>query len=633
MLNIPLKDHFRETRIFGSRLTIMAGFVVLVMLVLLGRMLYLQVVHHKHYETRARANQISPIPVPPVRGWILDRNGIVLAQNYPAYTLEVIPEQVKDMAATLAHVGKLVSLSEADLKLFNKQRRARPGFESLPLRTNLTEEEAARIAINRPHLQGVELHARLQRYYPLGGLGIHLNGYVGRINEEEASAIGRSGKHADYRGTLHIGKLGIEQYYESLLLGRVGVERRETNARGRSLHVVEREAPKAGENLYLNIDARMQAAAEQMLRGKRGAVVAMDPNSGAILTFASMPTYDPNPFVNGIDQSSYDALLENPDKPLINRALNGQYPPGSTIKPFMALAALESGKIGGEDSVTCRGVFRLAGEPRPYRDWKKSGHGKINLHESIVQSCDIYYYRAAVTLGIDFIHTFLSGLGFGQATGIDLKGESIGLVPSREWRKARGETWYLGETVVTGIGQGPTLVTPLQLANSVSILANGGRLMQPRLMYARENPVTRERRYSQFAYKQLFTEEHKPRLDAIAAAMTDVVHGEKGTARRIGWNAPYRIAGKTGTAQVKSIAIGEVYDAEKMAEFERDHALFIAFAPVENPRIAIAVIVENAGHGSSAAAPIARKLMDYYLLPEKMPPLNNATVVASPPNE
>jgi penicillin-binding protein 2 len=633
MLNIPLKDHFRETRIFGSRLTIMAGFVVVVVLVLLGRMLYLQVVHHKHYETRARANQISPVPVPPVRGLILDRNGIVLAQNYPAYTLEVIPEQVKDMDATLAQVRDLVILSDSDLKQFGKLRRSRPRFESLPLRTNLTEEEAARIAINRPHLQGVELHARLQRYYPLGGLGIHLIGYVSRINEEEAGVIERTGKRADYRGTLHIGKLGIEQKYESLLLGHVGVERRETNARGRSLHVVEREAPKAGDNLYLNIDARMQAAAEQMLQGKRGAVVAMDPSSGAVLTFASMPTYDPNPFVNGIDQGSYDALLDNPDKPLINRALNGQYPPGSTIKPFMGLAALESGKIEATDTVTCRGVFRLAGEPRPYRDWKKSGHGKVDLHDSIVQSCDVYFYQAALKLGIDFIHTFLTKLGFGQATGIDLKGESIGLVPSREWRKARGENWYLGETVVTGIGQGPILVTPLQLANSVSILANGGRLMQPRLMHAWENPVSKERHYSQFSYKQLFTEEHKPQLEAIVHAMTDVVHGAKGTARRIGWNAPYRIAGKTGTAQVKSIAVGETYDAEKMAERERDHALFIAFAPVDNPRIAVAVVVENAGHGSSAAAPIARKLMDYYLLPEKMPKLNNAIVVKSQPNE
>lgn len=633
MLNIPLKDHFRETRIFGSRLTLMAGFVVLGVLLLLGRMLYLQVVHHKHYETRARANQISPVPVPPVRGLILDRNGIILAQNYPAYTLEVIPEQIQDMDAILKQVGDLVKLTNTDITQFKRQLKSRPRFESLILRTNLTEEEAARIAINRPHLQGVELHARLQRHYPMGGLGVHLTGYVGRINEDEAQAIDRAGRRSAYRGTLHIGKLGIEQSYEDLLLGKVGVERVETDARGRALRVVEREAPKAGSNIYLNIDARMQAAAEQMLLGKRGAVVAMDPNSGAILTFVSMPTYDPNPFVNGIDQESYNALLADPDKPLINRALNGQYPPGSTIKPFMGLAALESGKINPEEKVTCRGQFRLAGEHRPYRDWKKNGHGEIDLHDAIMESCDVYFYQTAVTLGIDFIHKFLTYLGFGQATGIDLKGESTGLVPSRAWRKSRGEKWYLGETVVTGIGQGPILTTPLQLANAASVLANGGRLMRPRLMYARENPVTGERQYSHFTYKQLLTDDQQTERQAIVAAMEDVVHGKKGTARRIGWNAPYRIAGKTGTAQVKSIAKGERYDPKKIAERERDHALFICFAPVDNPRIAVAVIVENGGHGSSAAAPIARKLMDDYLLPEKMPRLNNAIVRQASLNE
>jgi len=618
MLNIPLKDYFRETRIFGTRLTLLASLVVLVMFILLGRMLYLQVVHHKHYETRARANQITPLPVPPVRGLILDRNGIVLAQNYPAYALEVTPERIEDMAATLKKLSKLVKISKQDLVRFQKLRKSRPGFEPQTLRTNLSNEEAARIAIDRPHLQGVELRARLQRHYPLGNLGVHLVGYVGRINEEEVERINR----AAYRGTLHIGKLGVEQQYEDVLLGKVGVERVETNARGRALHVVTRDTPQAGFNLYLNIDARMQAAAEKMLAGKRGSVIAMDPNSGAVLTFASTPTYDPNPFVNGIDHDSYAALLDDPDKPLINRSLNGQYPPGSTIKPFMALAALESGKVETSDTVTCRGYFRLAGEPRPYRDWKRSGHGVVDMHESIVQSCDIYFYQTALNLGIDFIHQFLTRVGFGKLTGIDLKGESAGLVPSTAWRKARGETWYRGETVVTGIGQGPILVTPIQLATTVSAIANGGRLMQPRLMYATENPISREQRYSQISYTQVLPAEQAPQLETIAKAMTDVVHGEKGTARRIGWNAPYRIAGKTGTAQVKSIAKGETYDAELTPERLRDHALFISFAPADNPRIAVAVIVENGGHGSRAAAPIARKIMDYYLMPEKMPPLS-----------
>ncbi len=387
---------------------------------------------------------------------------------------------------------------------------------------------------------------------------------------------------------------------------------------------IEREAPQAGHNLYLSIDARLQAAAEKMLTGRRGAAVVMDPNSGAILTLASMPTYNPNPFVNGIDQQSYDRLLEDQDKPLINRALNGQYPPGSVIKPFIGLTGLATDKINPDNKINCKGIFRLRGEPRPYRDWKWGGHGEVNLHEAIVQSCDVYFYRTALTLGINRIHDYLLQLGFGKSTGIDLNNESRGLVPSTQWREARGEKWYLGETVVAGIGQGPILVTPLQLANAVSLLANGGRLIQPRLMYADENPVTGERRYTDTSFKQIIPIENTAQLEAIIKAMEGVVHSKRGTARRIGWNAPYRIAGKTGTAQVKKMALGKRDTFKNTPEHLRDHSLFIAFAPVDKPRVAVAVIVENGGHGSRVAAPIARKLMDYYLLPETLPPLKLA---------
>lgn len=614
MLNIPLKDHFRETRIFGSRLTVIAGAIAIIAAILLLRMLWLQVIHYKHYETRARANQITPVPVPAVRGLILDRNGVVLAQNYPVYTLELIPEQVNDMAKTLRHLGELVTLTLADLRQFEKQRRERPRFESMTLRTNLTDDEAARIAVNRPHLQGVELHARLQRHYPLGSMGVHLVGYVGRISEhDQIDPIA-------YRGSYHIGKLGIEDYYERALLGRVGVERVETDAHGRFLRVIEREAPKAGDNLYLHVDARLQAAAEKALKGKRGALVAIDPDTGAILAFASMPTYDPNPFVNGIDTASYQKLLQDPDKPLINRALNGQYSPGSTIKPFMGLAALQSGQINATDTVQCRGAYSLPGDRHRYRDWKKSGHGTVDLHEAIVQSCDVYFYKTAVTLGIDYLHPFLRRFGFGKTTGIDLPNESRGLVPSRAWREARGERWYLGETVVTGIGQGPLLVTPLQLATATAALANGLRLVRPQLLQAMQRPDSVVRRDNRPETAGEFANEHPEQLAAIVASMKDVVHGERGTARRIGWDAPYTIAGKTGTAQVASVAQDEVYDKDLVPERLRDHALFISFAPAEAPRIAVAVVVENGGHGSSAAAPLARQIMDYYLLPEKMPP-------------
>ncbi len=616
MLNIPLKDYFRETRIYGSRLTFAAGVMILVASILLLRLLWLQVVHHKRYETQALANQITPVPIPPVRGLILDRNGVVLAQNYPVYTLDIIPEQVTNMAATLKELGKLVTLTPSDLKQFAHQRKTSPRFENITLRAHLTDEEAARIAVNRPHLQGVDLRARLQRYYPLGSFGVHLLGYVGRISEDELDDIDSSA----YRGTYFIGKLGIEQRYEKTLLGKVGVEQEETNAHGRSLGVLTRKEPEAGKNLILNIDAHLQAIGENALKGKRGAAIVMNPNTGAVLAFVSMPTYDPNPFVDGIDKESYKALLNNPDKPLINRALNGVYSPGSTIKPFLGLGALESGDIKAKDTVTCRGWFTLPGDSHRYRDWKHGGHGVMNLHDAIEQSCDVYFYTTAVKLGIDYIHDWLTRLGFGKRTGIDLDNESTGLVPSKGWREAQHERWYVGETVVTGIGQGPLLVTPLQLVAAVSALANGKDVMQPELLRAIENPVTHELKYVQPHVDESLDLNDPRHLQAIVRAMIDVVTGPHGTARRIGWNAPYAIAGKTGTAQVLSVAQGETYHKKDVPERLRDHALFICFAPAEEPRVAVAVIVENGGHGGSAAAPIARKLMDYVLLPHKNEP-------------
>lgn len=610
MLNIPLKDHFRETRLFDSRLSITAVIVLLLTLALLARLVYLQVISYRHYATLSQENRIRPWPIPPVRGRILDRNGIVLAENLPVYTLEITPEQVEDMDELLQRLGELVQLDATDIRNFKKQLRKRPRFESLVLRTRLNDQEAARIAVNRSQLHGVELQARLQRYYPLGGLAVHATGYVGRIDEQESSGIDRSA----YRGTQHIGKLGVEGRYEGLLLGQVGVEKVETNALGRTLRAVERIAPKAGQNLYLNLDAKLQATAEAALEGRRGAVVALDPKTGGVLVFASTPVYDPNPFVNGIDSESYRILLEDPDKPLINRVINGQYAPGSAIKPFLALGALESPGFDPAETIICRGAFKLPRSRRRFRDWKKYGHGEVDLQSAVEQSCDVYFYTLAVRLGIDYMHEFLTGLGFGARTGIDLIGESPGLVPSRQWKRARGEAWYPGETVVTGIGQGALLVTPLQLASAVSALANRGRWFTPRMLRAIEDPKTKARREVVPELAGNIVVAEQGHWETLVASMIDVVHGEKGTARRIGWNAPYTIAGKTGTAQVKGVGQNEVYDAEQTPERLRDHALFIAFAPAEDPRIAIAVIVENGGHGSSAAAPIARKVMDQYLL-------------------
>lgn len=618
MLNIQIKDHFRETRIFGSRLMVLAVVVGLGMLTLFGRLVYLQVVHHSHYEKRARANQVTPIPIRPVRGRILDRNGVVLAQNYRIYTLEIIPEQVTDMKATLERLGTLITLTPRDLRRFNKRwRSSQRRFESVTLRTHLSDEEVARIAINQPYLHGVQLDARLQRHYPLGALGVHMLGYVGAINVKDMEKIDR----AAYRGMKQLGKRGIEKQYEQMLMGRVGVRKMETNAFGRTLGEIDRKAPKAGHNIYLNIDARLQALAEQALKGRRGAVVAMDPHTGAVLVFASAPSFDPNRLIDGIDIESYRLLKQDKNEPLFNRALNGTYSPGSTIKPFMALAVLESGALAADSQITCKGYFRLPRDTHRYRDWTPRGHGRVNLRKSIKRSCDVYYYSAAVKMGIAYITNYLTRMGFGRLTGVDLPGESDGLVPTQKWRDARKNKWYVGETVVVGIGQGPVDVTPLQLAMTTSALANGRHLITPRLLRVHENPVSGKRYAPQFQAGEALPITNSDYLNIVNQGMIAAVHEKGGTAFRIGWNAPYKIAGKTGTAQVKSVAQGESYDAKSLPERYRDHALFIAYAPADNPRIAIAVIVENAGHGGSVAAPIARLILDGYLLPNKLPPL------------
>ena len=610
MLNIPIKDQFRESRLFNARLTLVGAIVLALILALFLRLVYLQIFAHRHFETLSEANRIKPIPIQPPRGLILDRNGVVLAQNYPVYTLEVIPEQVDDMNSLLEELKQVVSLNEADLKNFQKQLRERPRFENLVLRSHLTEEEAARLAVKRTYFSGVELEARLQRHYPLAGLGVHFLGYVARINEQELERIDK----ATYRGMQHIGKLGIEVSYEKTLLGQVGFEKVETNAHGRSLRILERIAPVAGRNLYLNIDAKLQALTEQTLGNRRGAVIALEPATGAILAFVSTPTYDPNPFVNGIDPDSYNALLNDPDKPLINRALNGQYSPGSTIKAFLGLAALERNDFGAGRPVACPGWFTLPGSAHQFRDWKKAGHGTMNLHDAVVQSCDVYFYKLAVAMEIDAMKKFLEPFGFGKKTGVDLLNESEGLLPSPEWRQARGQKWYPGETVITGIGQGAILVTPLQLATAIAAMANHGVRLKPQLVRAMEDAKTRVAKetvpetYAQIPLKD------KQHLDIQIQNLMDVVHTNRGTAYGIGYNAPYKIAGKTGTAQVKGIAQGQSYSEKLTPERFRDHALFVSFAPVGDPKVAVAVIVENGGHGSSAAAPIARKVMDHVIL-------------------
>jgi penicillin-binding protein 2 len=611
-----IRDHLRESRLFGARLTIVASVVVALTAVLFLRLAYIQIINYRHFATLSQENRVKPVPIPPVRGTIFDRNGVVLAQNYPVLTLEVIPDQVDDIGTLLVELGKIVTLGERDLKLFAKQLRERPRFESLTLRTHLSDEEAARFALVRHRWNGAELRARLQRHYPQGALAVHAIGYVGRINEDEMDNIDRNA----YRGTQHIGKLGIEQNYEETLLGQVGFKKVETDAHGRESRVLERIAPVAGQHLHLSLDARMQAIAEQALGNFKGVAIAIDPKTGAVLTFASTPTYDPNPFVNGIDSDTYATLRDGKDKPLLNRALNGQYAPGSTIKAFLGLAALGAGESPAKQ-IICPGWYSLPGSSHRFRCWKKAGHGTVDLHTAVVQSCDVYFYKLAVTLGIDRLNTYLAGFGFGSQTAIDIRGESKGALPQPDAKSRRGLEWQPGETVITGIGQGAVLVTPLQLAAAISGIANRGLRPQPRLVQSIEDPNTHISTPLPPALMPSSGAYTPEQFEIMVHNLTDVVNGEGGTARSIGWNAPYKIAGKTGTAQVKGLGQAESYVESRTAEHLRDHALFIAFAPADDPRIAVAVIVENGGHGGSVAAPIARKIMDQYLIGNAGPAL------------
>jgi len=611
MLNpVHLKDHLFETRLITNRAILLLILGGILLAILLVRLLYLQVVSHEHFTTLSEDNRVKVQPLPPNRGLIYDRNGILLAENLPSYRLEITPEQVDDMGATLNALEDIIELRDIDLSRFEKLRRRKPRFEAIPLRFHLNDEEVARFSVNRHRFPGVDITAGLARHYPQGPLAVHALGYVGRIDEQALKELDSS----NYRGTTHVGKNGIEKTYEEILHGQVGLQQVEITAQGRIIRVLKRTPPVSGHNLYLTLDSRVQAAAEEAFGNFSGTAIAMDPNNGDVLAFVSLPTYDPNPFVNGIDYDDYATLRNNEKEPLFNRALRGQYPPGSTVKPFMGLAGLEMGISSGHSKTYCPGFYRLPGKDRKYRDWKRSGHGTVDLNTAITQSCDVYFYDLAQSLGIDRIHEYLQQFGFGKATGIDIQGELPGLLPSKEWKRSRRDLpWFPGETIITGIGQGFFLVTPIQLATATAAIANGGRMLQPKIVHADQEAESDDLIPHQPQLHETITIKEQQHWDQVIAAMTDVVHSARGTARRIGTDSPYMMAGKTGTAQVFGLKEEEKYDAEAIAEKLRDHALFIAFAPLEEPRIAVAVIVENGGGGGSVAAPIARKIMDAYL--------------------
>jgi len=609
--HVKIRDHLRETRIFTGRVIFAGVGVVILITVIIARMAYLQIASHEHFTTLSQNNRVSIVPVAPTRGLIFDRNGEVLAQNLPSFSLELVPEKIDDVDATIEELKSIVALSDDDIKQFHKSRRHSRAFQSLPLRFRLDEAEVARFSVRQHQFPGVSIEARLMREYPHGALGVHALGYVGRINEAELKVL----DVADYNGTSHIGKTGVEKFYEDVLHGSVGFKKIESNARGRILRVLEEERPIPGQNIFLSLDAHVQQVAEKALTDRRGAVVAIETKTGGVIALASMPGFDPNPFVNGIDQKSYRALASSLDRPLFNRAIKGRYPPGSTLKPFVGLAGLEYDIVTTGMKIPCRGWYQLSNDEHKYRDWKREGHGSLTLLGAIRESCDVYFYDLALNLGIDRIAQFNAQFGFGKTTGIDIYGETSGLLPSREWkRRAKHESWYPGETLITGIGQGFNVTSPIQLAVGTAILANYGLHFKPRLVYATQQSGQKDLQYLDPEIIGTVPVLDKANWDYMINSMKKVVHSNRGTARKIGHDAPYKIAGKTGTAQVFGIAQDAEYDQENLEDHLRDHALFIAFAPVESPEIAVAVIVENGESGGGVAAPIARKVLDAYLV-------------------
>jgi penicillin-binding protein 2 len=608
-----LRNHQNEQHNFRVRLTIAALLALIAFSILGVRFYYLQIQRHDYYHTLAESNRISIVPISPNRGLILDRNGIVLAHNFFVYTLEVTPSKVGNMDTTIANLSELVEISTVDLKRFKKLKAESHSFESVPIRTHLNEIEAAKFAVNRYRFPGVELKSRLYRHYPRGKLGTHAIGYISRINEKDLAKLKEDNVISNYKGTDHIGKGGVEQAYERELHGSTGFQQVEINADGKAVRVLSSASPTSGNNIVLSIDAKLQAIAEKAFGDRRGSMVAIQPSTGEVLGFVSMPTFDPNLFVDGIDYDNWNALNNSIDKPLINRTLKGIYPPGSTFKPFVALAGLEAGKREPPYSIQDAGYFTLPNSRHRYRDWKPSGHGTVDMRKAITISCDTFFYGLAMELGIERLTDFVRHFGFGQKTGLDIHGEVSGLLPTPEWKKRRfKQPWYMGETVIVGIGQGYTLVTPMQLAYATATLANQGTAIRPHIVNAVVNSKTHV--VTPIPHTVLDKIELKSQnLDIVKAGMVDVTL-PGGTAASVGANAGYSIAAKTGTAQVIGIKQNEKYNEHSINERHRDHALFIAYAPAEAPKIAIAVIVENGGHGGSAAGPIARKVMDYYLL-------------------
>tara|TARA_R110001606_G_scaffold361754_7_gene515151 strand:+ start:45671 stop:47524 length:1854 start_codon:yes stop_codon:yes gene_type:complete len=607
--HFTLKNHFHEGRIINDRLIFSALLAGLLFIALLARLTVLQVVEFEHFDSLSERNRVDISSIVPQRGLIYDRNGVILAENIPTFSLELTPENVPNIDDTLQKLATLFAMTEEDMLDIKERIKQQRRFRQVILKERLTEEEVAIFSVNRHRFSGVDVVGRLIRHYPQGALFAHTVGYVGRINEQELQEIDEH----NYKGSMQIGKTGIEKQYEELLHGQVGYQQVETNVQGRIVRELNSKPSVSGQDLFLHLDINLQRVAAEAMGDFNGAVVALDPKTGGVLAMVSKPDFDPNEFVLGISSKNYAALRDSPNMPLFNRSLRGRYPPGSTLKPFIALAGLESGVITEQSKTFCPGWYTLPGQNHRYRCWKAHGHGHMDLKAGIAQSCDVYFYDLANTLGIDRIHSFLDLFRFGRRTEIDLPGESKGLSPSKEWKRAsRNKAWYPGETLISGIGQGFNQMTPIQIAHSTAVLAMRGIDISPRVVRAsRETGQSELQLFPAQTYETLPMENSR-NWEAVIDSMVEVVHGTRGTARHIGNDLPFKIAGKSGTAQVFGIKQDEKYDAETLERKLHDHALFIAFAPAENPQFVVAVVVEHGGGGSTMAGPIARKMIDQY---------------------
>ncbi len=618
----PIKDHHSERRLFIARVALASTIGILLLGGVVARLVQLQVVDYEVFAEQSQGNRYRIEAVPPTRGLIFDRRGRVIAENLPAYQLELIPEQVEDLDDTLQRLAAMKLIAAEDIENFKELSRSGPGFKPVALKLRLTDEEIANFALQRARFPGVDFQPRLIRHYPHGEATAHAVGYVGALSKADLERLEQS----EYAGTNQTGKTGVESGYEAALHGDVGYNNVVTNALGRRVPADSRDVVDAlpdnvtaapGEDVYLSLDLDLQLLATEALRGQRGALVAIDPGSGDVLALVSAPSFDPNKFAVGMSTSEYSALQNDLDQPLFNRAIRGAYPPGSTIKPMLSIAMLETGATNLQHTTMCIGYFSLPNSTHRYRDWKPEGHGEIDIVNAIAQSCDVYFYELSVDLGIDNIHRYLDMFGLGHRSGIDIRGEHRGLVPSREWKQNNfsgyDARWYNGETVIASIGQGYMLATPLQLASAIATVATRGERYRPRLVAASQNTVTGERTLYPPERLDDIRLQDESHWETVILGMHEVMQGAKGTARAAGANAEYQMAGKSGTAQVFSVAQEDEYDEDEIEFRLRDHALFVAFAPLENPRIAVALIVENGSSGSRVAAPIARAIMDEYL--------------------